>query len=127
VTVQEGEFEFPNQDPIPLGSDVVSPLRLTGYVDVEPLTGWRSRLQATYTAASDVYDTAQEAEGFRDSEELFLADLTTTYPVGPGRLGLGVANLFNRRYVNVANSVRGDFFYYLSEGRRATLSYAVTW
>jgi iron complex outermembrane receptor protein len=127
VTVQEGEFEFPDQDPIPLGSDVVSPLRVTGYVDVEPLTGWRTRLQATYTAASDVYDTAQEAEGFRDSEELFLADLTTTYPVGPGRLGLGVANLFNRRYVNVANSVRGDFFYYLSEGRRAALSYAVTW
>jgi iron complex outermembrane receptor protein len=127
LTVQDGEFGFPNEDPIPLGSDVVSPLRVTGYVDVEPLTGWRSRLQATYTAASDVYDAAHEAEGFRDSEELFLADVTSSYPVGPGRLGLGIANLFDRRYVNVANSVRGDFFYYLSEGRRARLSYAVTW
>jgi iron complex outermembrane recepter protein len=127
VTLQDGEFAFPDEDPVPLGSDVVSPFRMSSYGEVEPVTGWRTRLQATYTAATDHYSEAQEAEGFLDNESLFLADLVTSYPVGPGRVALGFANLLNKRYVNVANSVRGDFFYYLSEGRRTTLSYTVRW
>lgn len=127
ATFQKGEFAFPDDDPIPLGSDAVSPLRVTGYTEFQPLPRWRNRLQASYTAATDVYNAAHEAEGFRDSNALFLADFTTGVLVGRGQIALGIANLLNKRYVNVANSVSGDFFYYLSEGRRTTLSYSVRW
>ena len=127
ATFQKGEFAFPGDDPIPLGSDAVSPVRVTGYTELQPLPRWRNRLQASYSAATDVYSAAHEAEGFRDSDDLFLADFTTGVLVGRGQIALGVANLLNKRYVNVANSVSGDFFYYLSEGRRTTLSYSVRW
>ena len=87
--------------------------------------GWRNRLQATYHAATDLYDAEDEAAGYRDAGSTFLVDFTTSYPIGPGTAYLGVANLFNERYVNSTNQGSGDFFYYLGEGTRATLGYRI--
>jgi len=124
LTWQKGEFQEPDQPAIPLDAGSATPLRISAYAQWTPLPRWRTRLQGTYTAASDVYGPEQEAEGFRDSQSLFLMDFSAGVKVEPGELSLGIANLLNKRYVNVANSVRGDFFYYLAEGRRVSLSYS---
>jgi iron complex outermembrane receptor protein len=125
LTLQDGEFNAPGATPIPFGTDTLSPPRSTAYVEFEPASGWHNRLQATYYDSTDEYDAAQIEDGFRNSESVFLVDFTTSYPVGPGVVSLGVANLFNEEYVNVTNQTSGDFFYYLSEGTRVTLGYAL--
>jgi iron complex outermembrane receptor protein len=123
LTYQKGKFTDPGAVSVPFGTDTLSPPRMTVYAEVEPLAKWRNRLQGTYFAKTDEYDDAQQAAGLRNTSSVFLMDFTTSYPIGPGTLSLGVANLLNRRYVNVTNQASGDFFYYLSEGRRATLTY----
>ena len=70
-------------------------------------------------------DAGDEALGYRDTGSVFLVDWSSSVAVGPGVLSLGVSNLFNRKYVNATNQASGDFFYYLSEGTRATLGYSV--
>lgn len=125
LTYQRGEFGEPGAPRIDFGSDTLAPLRTTAYVEFEPVAGWKNRLQATYQAATDLYDAGDEAMGFRDTGSVFLVDWSSSVAVGPGVLSLGVSNLFNRKYVNATNQASGDFFYYLSEGTRATLGYSL--
>jgi iron complex outermembrane receptor protein len=123
LTYQKGTFNEPGAPRIPFGTDTISPPRATLYGEFEPVAGWRNRLQATWFGKTDEYDEAEQAQGYRNTESEFLMDFATSVVLGPGRLSLGISNLLNRKYVNVTNQASGDFFYYLSEGRRATLTY----
>jgi iron complex outermembrane recepter protein len=123
LTYQQGERQPPGGAKVAVATDTISPPRATVYVEADFFADWHNRLQATYMAETDEYNETEEASGLRDSESVFLVDVSSSYPVGPGTLTLGVANLFNERYVNATNSASGDFFYYLSEGTRTTLSY----
>ncbi|HKX96149.1 MAG TPA: TonB-dependent receptor [Methylibium sp.] len=123
VTYQKGRFTEPGAPSVPFGADTLSPPRATLYAEFEPLAGWRGRVQATRFGSTDEYDAAEQAAGYRNTDSLTLVDVSASLPLGPGRLSLGIANLFNREYVNVTNQASGDFFYYLSEGRRATLTW----
>lgn len=125
LTYQEGEAKEPGAPAIPFGTDTLSPLRLTAYAEVEPFAGWQNRLQVSYFHESDAYDAAERALGYRNTDSYTLVDLTSSYSIGPGRITLGISNLLNEEYVNVTNQASGDFFYYLSEGRRATLGYTL--
>jgi iron complex outermembrane recepter protein len=125
ATYQEGEFKAPGERSTPFGTDTISPPRSTVYAAFEPMPKWRNRVQVSYYAKTHFYDREEEEAGFRESTTVFLVDVSTGYPVGPGALTLGIANLFDRKYVNVTNANSGDFFYYLSEGTRATLGYVV--
>lgn len=125
ITYQEGEAKEPGAPAIPFGADTLSPWRITAYAEVEPIADWQNRLQLNYFHATDEYSAAEEALGFRDTESYALVDFASSYPLGPGRLALGISNLLNKEFVNVTNQASGDFFYYLSEGRRATLGYTM--
>lgn len=125
LTYQEGKFRQPGEASVPFGTDTISPPRATVYAQFQPLPKWQNRVQVSYFGKTDFYDAEEEASGLREAETVVLVDLTTGYPVGPGQLTLGIANLLNREYVNSTNQASGDFFYYLSEGRRATLGYTV--
>ena len=125
LTFQRGEFKEPGQRAVPLGSDTLAPFRTTAYLEFEPVTRWKNRIQGTYHAPTDFYNDAEEAMGFRDTENMFIVDFVSSYPVGPGTLTLSVANLLNEEYINATNQASGDFFYYLSEGTRATLGYSI--
>jgi iron complex outermembrane recepter protein len=122
-TYQEGEAKVPGAPAISFGSDTLSPLRVTSYAEWELLPKWHNRVQVSYIHETDEYDAAEEALGFMDTNSYTLVDFTSSYPLGPGRVALGVSNLLNKEYVNVTNQASGDFFYYLSEGRRVTLGY----
>lgn len=123
LTFQKGEAKEPGAPAIPFGTDTLSPLRVTTYVEVEPLTGWQNRLQVNYVHETDEYNAAEQALGYRNTDSYTLLDFISSYALGPGRLSLGISNVLNEEYVNVTNQASGDFFYYLSEGRRATLGY----
>lgn len=123
LTYQKGDSKEPGAPAIPFGTDTISPLRVTAYTQLEPIAGWLNRLQISYFHESDEYDAAELALGYRNTDSYTLVDLTSSYPVGPGRVTLGLSNLLNEEYVNVTNQSSGDFFYYLSEGRRATFGY----
>lgn len=125
VTYQEGESREPGATAIPFGADTLSPPRATVYAQLSPLSDWSNRIQVSYFGETNEYNSEQQAAGFRNTDSYTLVDLTSSYPVGPGRLMFGLSNLLNEEYVNVTNQASGDFFYYLSEGRRATLSYSM--
>jgi iron complex outermembrane recepter protein len=125
LTYQEGESREPGAPAIPFGTDTLSPPRVTLYAELMPIVDWQNRLQVTYFGSTSEYDAEQRAAGFMNTDSYTLVDLTSSYPLGLGRLALGVSNLLNEEYVNVTNQASGDFFYYLSEGRRATLSYTM--
>jgi iron complex outermembrane recepter protein len=125
VTYQKGESKEPGATAIPFGTDTLSPPRATAYAELTPLPDWSNRIQVSYFGETNEYNAAQQAAGFRNTDSYTLLDLTSSYPIGPGRLMLGLSNLLNEEYVNVTNQASGDFFYYLSEGRRATLSYSM--
>jgi iron complex outermembrane receptor protein len=103
----------------------VSPLRLTGYVDLAPLERLQMRVQGTYYGASNYYSAGEEALGLYNTDSLFLMDLSASHDVGPGELTLSVSNLLDKEYVNIANQAAFDFFYYMEEGRRVSLGYRV--
>jgi iron complex outermembrane receptor protein len=125
LTYQKGESREPGSDAIPFGTDTLSPPRTTLYAELKPIANWKSRIQATYFGSTSEYNAEQRAAGFRDADSYTLVDLISSYPVGPGLIALGVSNLFNEEYVNSTNQASGDFFYYLSEGRRVTLNYTM--
>ncbi|HKY19640.1 MAG TPA: TonB-dependent receptor [Vicinamibacterales bacterium] len=125
ATYQEGKFKAPGERSVPFDTSTISPPRSTVYAAFEPLPSWHNRIQVSYYGKTHFFDSEEEASGLRESTTVFLVDVSTGYPVGPGELTLGIANLFDRKYVNVTNAASGDFFYYLSEGTRATLGYVV--
>lgn len=125
LTYQQGELRPQGGVTVAAGTDRISPPRMTAYLEGEVLPDWENRLQASYMAGTDEYSAAEEASGLFDSDELFLMDFSSSYPVGAGKLTLGIANLLNEKYVNVTNANSGDFFFYLSEGTRGTLSYSL--
>lgn len=125
VTYQQGESKEPGAPAIPFGTDTLSPPRATIYAELTPLPDWSNRIQVSYFGETNEYNAAERAAGFANTDSYTLVDVSSSYRVGPGRLTLGLSNLLNEEYVNVTNQASGDFFYYLSEGRRATLSYSL--
>ena len=59
------------------------------------------------------------------TDSVFLADLSSSYQIGPGEASLSVANLFDNAYVNAGAQASGWYYYFMEEGRRVTLSYRV--
>jgi iron complex outermembrane receptor protein len=128
LTYQRGEiFEQTLGSYIEYSTDVVSPFRVTGYVEVELLPNWRNRVQATYFSEADYFTPAELDFGRVNTESAFVVDLMSNYALGPGILSLGISNVFNDEYVNVTNQAGGMFsvFYYREEGRRLSLAYRV--
>jgi iron complex outermembrane recepter protein len=128
LTYQRGEiFDETLGSYIEYSTDVVSPFRVTGYVEFELLPNWRNRVQATYFSEADYFTPAELDFGRVSTESAFVVDLMSNYALGPGILSLGISNLFNDEYVNVTNQAGGIFsvFYYREEGRRLSLAYRV--
>lgn len=126
VTYQQGQILDEDLGYIDYGSDVVSPFRVTGYVEFELFQGWRNRIQATYFSEADYYSPVWGSD--IDTESAFVVDLTSSYPLGPGVVALGISNLFDNEYVNITNQASGRIdsgFYYREEGRRLSLTYRV--
>lgn len=124
-TYQQGEIFEPDLERfVDFNSEVISPVRTTGYIEFAPIERWRNRIQATYAGAIDQFTPAEQGIGRINSESTFLADFSSSYDIGRGAITLSVSNLFNEKYVSVTNQGRSFGFYSLfEEGTRITLGY----
>lgn len=125
VTHQEGKiFDQDLGRFVDFNTEVISPTRVTGYIEVEPVAGWRNRLQAIYTGEIDQFTPTEQGIGRLNTESTFLADYSSSYDVGPGAITISISNLFNEDYINATNQGRSfGFFAVKEEGRRVTLGY----
>ena len=124
LTWQRGEiFDEDGNNGVALASDQIVPLRLSARASWWPSATLNLGLQATYYGEGDFFSDAELAEGFFNTESQFLMNADLGHALGPGELYLAVSNLFNDKYVNVAQQASGDFSYFVSEGRRVTLGY----
>ncbi|WP_420560486.1 TonB-dependent receptor [Tepidicaulis sp.] len=103
----------------------IPPLKLTAYVDYEVTEWWDARLQALYSGHREPFTTG----AYRgDSDVYTLVDFYSSFDVGPGRLELGVDNLFNEDYFPVVNSAFNvAYAYNKGPGRMASLTYSIEW
>ncbi|MBV6622429.1 MAG: TonB-dependent receptor [Rivularia sp. (in: Bacteria)] len=106
----------------------VSPLKLTAYLENETLPGWSNRLQALYVGSRDrAFEADVDPIGI---DSYLLVDLISGLKLGDGTLSLGVRNLLNNQYLNIANQIFAGFdpaFGVASRGRTYTLNYRWTW
>ena len=104
LSFSDGETELENGDVVDLGADTIQPLRFTGYVEYMPLPGWRNRIQVSHQTAGDASPQLDRFE----VDPLTFVDLFSEARLGPGRLQLGVENLFNRTEFNPTAQINRD-------------------
>lgn len=76
----------------------ISPPKLTAYAEYAPSERWDARMQLTRFFERD-RDEYSAAFGGVDTEGYTVVDLSLTAALGPGRMALGVNNLFNEDYI----------------------------
>lgn len=115
---RDGDFESG------LPSFQIPPVKLTGFVEYEPITGWENRLQLLYSAGRD---PKGDGFGLEEVESYLTADFISSYDTGAGKIQLGIQNLFNTQYFPVLAQVYGGSQQYAGQGRTISLSYSLDW
>ena len=100
---------------------------MTGYIDYSPFPWWRNTLQLNYRGSRDPFgDSTAFGEGKVD--ELLLVNVSAGFDIGPGKLQMGVRNLFNTQYTSgPAEAGNSEFLWLPEQGTRATVSYRLEW
>jgi iron complex outermembrane recepter protein len=123
-TLQRGRvFDESLERFVAYGTDIAVPLRVTARAEWKPIEPLSVNLQVTHYGASSYFSPGEEGIGFVDTDAVTLASAGISYKVGPVDLYVSAANLFNERYVSVANQVQGQggFTYMEAPGRRVTI------
>ncbi|MBV5261431.1 TonB-dependent siderophore receptor [Synechococcus moorigangaii CMS01] len=115
---RDGDFESG------LPSFQIPPVKLTGFVEYEPIEGWENRLQLLYSAGRD---PRGDGFGLGEVESYLTADFISSYDTGAGKIQLGIENLFNNQYSPVLAQVYGGRQRYAGQGRTISLSYSLDW
>ncbi len=127
IAWQDGVRETEEDGEVPIQSNLITPLRLTGYGEHTPADWVRGRLQVSYTPGFDRFPgSTRFGEGEVDG--VFLVDALASFDVGPGQLNVGIENLLDNQFIpvrrqafNVANS------YFAAPGLTMAVSYQVEW
>jgi iron complex outermembrane receptor protein len=129
LTWQEGIVDAGNTgDWARLGSRDISPLRLVGNVDYDPLPWWSNRFQVSYRAGRDAFPEASTAFGEGNVDPIFLLDYFASFDVDPGVVRFGVQNLLNEdHYSQVSQADQLDSTFVKAPGTTVSLSYAIRW
>lgn len=118
----------------PLDFSRVPPIKLTGNIDWEFVEDWTARFQGQYVASEDRFHLPPRAGfGLAAVKSYFVADLAVSGPVGPGRLSVGVDNVFNNQYIPLVSQIadladiRRDLGYAAGPGATATVKYTISY
>ncbi|MEG5035158.1 TonB-dependent receptor domain-containing protein [Microcoleus sp. AT3-D2] len=129
ATWQEGENDV-NQDGdyLPLNSSIISPLKLTSYIQHQTTPGWRNRLQLAYIGNRDrAFDKGVDPVGI---DNYLVVDYISSVKVGPGTLNIGIENLLDTQYFPVQLQRAGGFDNserFAARGRSLSLRYVLNW
>jgi iron complex outermembrane receptor protein len=123
-TYTEGDRDTDDDDDFetPLPNFQIFPIKLTGYVEYEPITGWFNRFQVLYSGSRD---PEGDDFGLGEVDSYVTADFISSYDTGFGTIQLSVENLFNELYFPIISQVSGGDFPYAARGRTLSLSYTV--
>jgi iron complex outermembrane receptor protein len=129
ATWQEGENDV-NQDGdyLPLNSSIISPLKLTSYIQNQTTPGWRNRLQLVYIGDRDrAFD---EGVDLADIDNYLVVDYISSILIGPGTLNIGIENLLDSQYFPVRIQRAGGFNNserFAARGRSINVRYVINW
>jgi iron complex outermembrane receptor protein len=129
ATWQEGEDDV-NQDGdyLPLNSSIISPLKLTSYIQHQTTPGWRNRLQLVYIGNRDrAFDKKVD---LADIDNYLVVDYISSIQVGPGTLNIGIENLLDSQYFPVRIQRAGGFNNserFAARGRTINVRYVINW
>lgn len=124
----EGEIDRgDNGNYEPLSGFRIPPIKLTAYVENQTTPGWRNRLQALYSGSRNAFED-ESIFGQRAVASYFTVDYISTLDVGPGRLELGIANLFNTDYFPVVSQLQpSELSNAAGRGRYLRIGYSFEW
>lgn len=124
----DGETELDNGETVDLGPETVQSPRFTGYVDYSPFSWWRNRLQVTHQLSADASPELNEFEVDAQTYVDFFAE----FDAGPGKLQVGVENLFNTTEFNPRSQINrnttvGQTAHVPFPGTTVGLRYSMKW
>ena len=126
-TWQDGVRETEEDDAVRIQSNLLTPVRLTGYAEHAPFDWLSSRLQFSYTPGFDRFP-GSTAFGEGEVDGVFLVDALATFEVGPGQFNVGIENLLNNQYIPVRRqAANSPDEYFAAPGLTAALSYQIDW
>lgn len=133
ATWSEGDRESESGAEVPLDGTRISPVKLTGYLEYAPWSGWNNRLQVGHVNDRDRFSTAPSPDtftgfGLGEVDSYTLVDLISRWRAGPGNLTVTVRNLLNKDYVPAINQAFNIPTAFSSgPGRTAGISYDLKW
>ncbi|WP_421706830.1 TonB-dependent receptor domain-containing protein [Algihabitans sp.] len=128
ISFSEGTTELEDGDIVDLSADNIQPLRFIGYAAYSPFDWWRNRIQVSHQISADATPQLNEF----GVEPLTFVDFYSEADIGPGRLQLGVENLFNRTEFNPTaqvnrNGTLGRIANVPFPGTTLSLRYTMRW
>jgi iron complex outermembrane receptor protein len=114
----------------PLDTTRIGPSKLTAYAEYRRAAdGWAMRLQGLYSGSQNRFPNDPVPLFGRAAVPSYtLFDLSTSIPIGRGRLALGIQNLLNESYftpASIRQATGGT--YSMGVGRTGTLSYRISY
>ncbi len=106
-----------------LTGDRIPPTKISAFLTYQPVKNLTTRLDLIYSGSRNRFPGSTGfAQG--EVENYTLVDFTTSYPVGPGTLSLGIENVFNRQYFPaISQWYNLGFGYSAGRGRMVSLAY----
>ena len=127
VTWQGGRRETEEDGWVDIQSDLITPFRLTGYAEHDPVDWAAARVQFTWTPGFDRFP-GSTAAGEGKVDGVFLVDASATFDVGISQISVGVQNLLNRQYIPVGRQATNNPDRYdAAPGLTAFISYQIEW
>ena len=129
ATWQEGENDVNRDgDYLPLNSSIISPLKLTSYIQHQTTPGWRNRLQLVYIGDRDrAFDKKVD---LADIDNYLVVDYISSIQIGPGTLNIGIENLLDSQYFPVRIQRAGGFNNserFAARARSLNVRYVINW
>lgn len=94
----------------PLPNNRVGPIKMTGYASYMIDSGWSVRLQGVYSGDRNAFPAIASTSTGPNGHirPFFVADASTSFGFGPGKMTVAVSNLLNNQYFGTAAQLSGN-------------------
>jgi iron complex outermembrane receptor protein len=111
-----------------LGNLVLTPFRVTGFVNASLSDSWSARLQALYSGDRSIEDAEVFEFQYAPVFSYFVLDASTSVELGRGTLTIGLQNITNERYIpSSSQSFNFNCCMVEAPGRTVSIDYTIRW
>lgn len=130
-TWSEGESHVAADDRwIALNGFRIQPMKITAFAEHRTLPGWTNHVQLLHSGSRDAAFEDGLTYGHLPVESYTVADLMSRIDVGPGRLDVGVQNLFDAQYFPIVSQLYaqwGNSSRAAARGRSLSVGYTIAY